>query len=207
MTATRVVEASFVAGATAVSLLPAPTLAEVAFGGRSNVGKSSLLNAITDRHKLVRAGSKPGITRALNMFVARTADGISVHLVDLPGYGYAQISKRDSASWGPLVEGYIRNRVTLRAVVVIVDVRRGLEPDDASLVDFVHRESSAAQRPTVEVILVATKVDKISLSARKPAIKRIASETGLSPIAFSAVTGDGKDEVWKALRATICRTP
>jgi GTP-binding protein len=206
MTATKVVEASFVASAVSGNLLPAPTMAEVAFGGRSNVGKSSLLNAVMQRRKLVRAGGTPGTTRAINVFAARTADGLGVHLVDLPGYGYSRVSKREAAGWGPLVEGYIRTRVTLRAVAIVVDVRRGLESDDAELVEFVRRESGAAQRPALDVILVATKVDKIALSARKPALRRIAAEVGASPIAFSAVTGEGADAIWQALRATICRT-
>lgn len=206
MTATRVVEAAFVAGAVSGHLLPAPTLAEVAFGGRSNVGKSSLLNAIMQRRKLVRAGGTPGTTRAINMFVARTADGLGVHLVDLPGYGYSRVSKREAADWGPLVEGYIRTRVTLRAVAIVVDVRRGIETDDAELVEYVRHESGAAQRPPVELVLVATKVDKIPRSARKPALQRIAQNAGVAPIAFSAVTGEGTDMLWQVLRATICRT-
>jgi GTP-binding protein len=206
MDAPKVVEASFVAGATEGRLVPAPTLAEVAFAGRSNVGKSSLLNALTERHKLVRAGATPGTTRAINFFLARTADGLAVHLVDLPGYGYSQASKRVAAGWGPLVEGYIRGRVTLRAVAVVLDVRRGVEPDDAELVEFVRSESGGAQRPRVEVILVATKIDKVSRAARKPALQRIAREADLVPIGFSAVTGEGTAELWRAMRATICRT-
>jgi GTP-binding protein len=202
----RIVEASFVASAVSGSLLPAPTLAEVAFGGRSNVGKSSLLNALMARRKLVRAGGTPGTTRAINVFFAKTADGLGVHLVDLPGYGYSRVSKREAADWGPLVEGYIRDRVTLRAVVIVVDVRRGLEQDDADLVEFVRSASGAAPRPAIDVILVATKVDKVARSARKPALGRIAGRTGVSPIAFSAVTGEGTDSIWQALRATICRT-
>jgi GTP-binding protein len=206
MIAAQVVEAAFVASVASGHLLPAPTLGEVAFGGRSNVGKSSVLNAVMRRHKLVRAGGTPGTTRAINFFFARTADGVGLHLVDLPGYGYSRVSKREAAGWGPLLEGYIRTRVTLRAVVVVLDVRRGLEPDDADLVDFVRRESGAAQRPPLDVILVATKVDKIPRSALKPAVQHIARQAGQAPIAFSAVTGDGVDALWNALRATICRT-
>jgi GTP-binding protein len=202
----RVVESSFVASAASPNSLPPPTLAEIAFGGRSNVGKSSLLNAIMERHKLVRAGGTPGTTRAINFFLARTSSGIGVHLVDLPGYGFSKVSKRETAGWGPLMEGYLRSRVTLRAVVVVVDVRRGVEPDDLELVEFVRQTSGAAQRPPVETIVVATKVDKVARAARKPALARVAQQAGVRAIAFSAETGEGRDELWRALNATICRT-
>jgi len=202
----RIVEASFVASVASPSQMPPPTVAEVAFGGRSNVGKSSMLNAIMKRRKLVRAGGAPGTTRAINFFFARMADGLGVHLVDLPGYGYSRVPKRDTAGWGPLVEGYIQDRVTLRAVVIVVDVRRGIEPDDVQLVDFIRQPSGLAQRPAVGVIVVATKVDKISRSAKKPALERIARQAGVRPLGFSAVTGEGTDALWQALRATICRT-
>jgi GTP-binding protein len=205
-TTTQIVEASFVAGASSARDLPPATLAEVAFGGRSNVGKSSLLNAITERRKLVRAGGKPGTTRAINLFLVRAADGLAVHLVDLPGYGYAQTSKSESARWGPLIEGYFRARLTLRALVVLVDVRRGMETDDADLIEYARGGRAPAGRLPLDVILVATKTDKISRSARKPALARIRRQAGIEPIGFSAVTGEGSGELWRALRATICRT-
>ena len=202
----RVVEASFVASVKSTGALPPPTLAEVAFGGRSNVGKSSLLNALLGRHKLVRVGSTPGTTRSLNVFFARMADGLCLHLLDLPGYGYARASKKEKADWRGVVEGYLKGRVTLRAVVVLVDVRRGLEPDDLALIDFVQNAGRTAQRPPVEVVLVATKTDKLPPSARKRAVETIARQAGRRPVPFSAVTGEGTDVLWHALRATICRT-
>ena len=106
-----VLDAEFVAGATALGQLPAPTFAEVAFAGRSNVGKSSLINNLVQRKKLVRTSSAPGCTRAINIFRVRLrTDGDEAHLdlVDLPGYGYAQRSKAERKAWGPLIEGFLQ---------------------------------------------------------------------------------------------------
>ena len=132
----RVVGASFIAGAGPGSSLPPPTQAEIAFAGRSNVGKSSLLNALVERRSLVRTSSTPGSTRQVNLFEARAADGAVFSLVDLPGYGFAKRSRSETATWAALIEGYIGARPTLAAVVLIVDVRRGLEDDDRELIAF-----------------------------------------------------------------------
>src|SRR5271155_5223505 len=129
----RVVAAEFVAGATRAEQLPAPALAEIAFAGRSNVGKSSLLNAMMQRRNLVRTSRTPGCTRQINIFGCTTADGLALHLVDLPGYGYAKLSKAEKSPWGLMLEGYLRTRITPRAVVLLADVRRGLEADDTEL--------------------------------------------------------------------------
>lgn len=199
--------ASFVASVSSVQQLPPPTLAEAAFAGRSNVGKSSLLNRLLSRHKLVRTGSSPGTTRALNIFMAQTADDLRFHLVDLPGYGYARTGKAERASWGPLVEGYLSTRVSLRGVVLLVDVRRGVEDDDLMLIDFVKRITDRPARHPLELVLVATKIDKLPRSARAPALARACERTGKRALPFSATTGEGSDELWRALRATICQPP
>jgi GTP-binding protein len=195
--ATNVVGASFLAGATDVAALPAPALPEVAFAGRSNVGKSSLMNTLLARKSLVRTSSTPGCTRQINLFEAKTQDGLTLHFVDLPGYGYAKLSKSEKKSWGPMLERYLRGRITLRAVVVLVDVRRGLEDDDAQLVEFLR-----APRPAgaVRVIVVATKLDKLSLAAQKPRLAELRKATGAAVIGFSAVTGAGREELWRQLR-------
>src|SRR5215471_10484821 len=99
----RVVEAKFVAGATDPAKLPPPALAEIAFAGRSNVGKSSLMNALMERKSLVRTSNTPGRTREINVFYARLVDGLAVNMVDLPGYGFAKVSKAEKKAWGPML--------------------------------------------------------------------------------------------------------
>src|SRR5215475_3229804 len=132
----RIVDARFVASVPAARLLPPPTGVEIAFAGRSNVGKSTLLNALLERKGLARTSSTPGCTRELVVFEAVAADGAVLTFVDLPGYGYAKRSKAERASWAGLVEDYLLGRPSLAAVVVLLDVRRGMESDDADLLEL-----------------------------------------------------------------------
>ena len=190
-----VLDAEFVAGATALGQLPAPTFAEVAFAGRSNVGKSSLINNLVRRKKLVRTSSAPGCTRAINIFRVRirtNEDEAHLDLVDLPGYGYAQRSKAERRSWGPLIEGFLRERPGLRGAVVIIDIRRGAQDDDQQLLEFLE---------SVEVtpILVATKIDKLVGSKRKLAVAALRRELDRPLIGYSSVTGDGREALWKRI--------
>jgi GTP-binding protein len=200
---TRVLDATFVAGAPNLAALPPPTLAEVAFAGRSNVGKSSLLNAVMQRKSLARTSNTPGCTRQLNVFAVRCADDLSVHFVDLPGYGWARRSKTERAEWQAMIEGYLRRRASLRAVVVIVDVRRGVEEEERQLIDFLAgpREVSAAK--PIEVILVATKLDKLGAAARKPALAAVRKGAGGAVVGFSAVSGEGSEELWGRIRTAV----
>jgi len=190
-----VLDAEFVAGATGLAQLPAPTFAEVAFAGRSNVGKSSLINSLVRRKKLVRTSGAPGCTRAINIFRVRLRtdeDEAHLDLVDLPGYGYAQRSKAERLSWGPLIEGFLRERPGLRGAVVIVDIRRGVQDDDVQLLEFLE---------SIEVtpILVATKLDKLPASKRKPAVAALRREISRPVLAYSSVTADGWDALWERL--------
>lgn len=190
-----VLDAEFVAGATVLGQLPAPIFAEVAFAGRSNVGKSSLINSLVRRKKLVRTSGAPGCTRAINIFRVRLRSNeqeAHLDLVDLPGYGYAQRSKAERRSWGPLIEGFLSDRPGLRGSIVIVDIRRGAQDDDLQLLEFL--ESIG-----VTPILVATKIDKLPSSKRKPAIAALRRDLGRPLIAYSSVTGDGRDALWKRI--------
>ncbi|MDH3202433.1 MAG: ribosome biogenesis GTP-binding protein YihA/YsxC [Myxococcales bacterium] len=190
-----VLDAEFIAGATSLEHLPPPIFAEVAFAGRSNVGKSSLINSLLQRKKLVRTSSAPGCTRAINIFRVRLrTDDTEAHLdlVDLPGYGYAQRSKAERKSWGPLIEGFLEQRPGLRGAVVIVDIRRGVEPDDVQLVQFL-------ESIDVAPILVATKIDKLPASKRKPALAALRRQVDHPVTSYSAVSGEGRDLLWKQL--------
>jgi GTP-binding protein len=249
----EVLDAVFVAHAKDHEGLPPPMLAEVAFGGRSNVGKSSLINKLVNRKKLVRTSSTPGATRGLSLFRATlrlppsppTADlgaaregthakpigegkptgegkatmrrspesGIAaseakvgeraqVDLVDLPGYGFAVRSKSERKSWGPMIEGYLEGRVSLRVVVLLVDVRRGLEDDDAQLLEYL----AHVKRTTIVAI---TKIDKLGKNERDKGIRTLTAAVKeasrdhavpVSVVATSADTGEGIAALWTAIR-------
>jgi len=195
----RILDAEFIAGAAASGSLPPPTMVEIAFAGRSNVGKSSLINALVGRKNLVRTSSTPGSTRQINLYEARAADGAVFRLVDLPGYGFTRRSKAEMAAWAALIERYLEERITLGALIVLVDIRRGLEDDDRALIDFIDAKKAASRRP-VEVILVATKIDKLPKSAQKPAVAALAKSQRRKVMGFSAVTLDGRIELWRAIR-------
>jgi GTP-binding protein len=200
----KIVSAEFVAGATREGQLPPPTLAEVAFAGRSNVGKSSLMNALMQRKSLVRTSNTPGRTREINLFKARLHGGLELLLVDLPGYGYAKISKAEKRTWGPMLEGYLATRPTLRALVILVDVRRGVEADDLELVEFLKsaRGESQANKP-VDIVLVATKLDKLARAKQKPAVDAIKKAAGALVIGFSAETGEGREALWGRIQRAL----
>ncbi|KPK16999.1 MAG: hypothetical protein AMJ62_03010 [Myxococcales bacterium SG8_38] len=190
-----VLDAQFVAGATNLGQLPAPTFAEIAFAGRSNVGKSSLINSLVRRRKLVRTSSAPGCTRAINIFRVRlrtNGDEAHLDLVDLPGYGYAQRSKAERRSWGPLIEGFLSERPGLRGAVVILDIRRGPQEDDLQLLEFLRSVG-------VTPIIVATKIDKLPASKRKLALAALRQELSGAVIGYSSVTGDGREALWERL--------
>jgi len=200
---TRVVAAEFTAGATSVAGLPPPALAEVAFAGRSNVGKSSLMNMMLGRRNLVRTSNTPGCTRQINVFSARLDDSLAVHFVDLPGYGYAKLSKTELKSWGPMLEGYLRRRQTLRAVCVLVDIRRGVLEEERALLDFLAQPPEIERAVPMVSIVCATKLDKLPVSQHKPALAALARESGLDVVATSAETMLGREVLWGRLRKAI----
>lgn len=205
----RIVEASFVAalgiGQKGGSLPPA-TFTEVAFAGRSNVGKSSLINALVERRGLVRTSSTPGCTRQINVFEVKARDGLVLNLIDLPGYGFAKRSKEERKAWAQLIEGYLHTRPSLATLVVLFDARRGLEDDDRELVDFALTPRERTLRK-LDVVLCATKVDKIPKSEERAGIERLKKTIKGRVVACSAVTGRGLGGLWRAIRSSALGTP
>jgi GTP-binding protein len=195
----RVKDARFVASSPDGNL-PPPVGVEIAFAGRSNVGKSTLLNAVMGRKGLARTSSTPGCTRAVTLFEVELGDGARVTLGDLPGYGYAKRSKAERARWAPLMEDYLLGRPTLRAVVLLIDVRRGLEGDDRDLLELI-RMPARVSRPPLEHLVVATKVDKLSAAARKPTLAKLRAATETPVFGFSLDDPEAPGRLWQALRS------
>lgn len=185
-------DAAFLKSAFQESHYPPPDKTEVAFAGRSNVGKSSLLNILVNRKNLARTSSTPGRTQSINFFLV---DG-RFYFVDLPGYGYARVSLEVKKSWRGMVEAYLRNRPNLKAVVVIVDIRRDLEKEERELMEWLEQEGK-------NVIPVLTKVDKLSRSERELRVRQMEKDlsgiVSAKPILFSAKTREGRKEIWDRL--------
>ncbi len=196
----KILNAEFITSATEPSQFPAGGLPEIAFAGRSNVGKSSLLNALLGRKNLARVSRTPGRTRLLNFFrvVVSDKNGAEFVFVDLPGYGYAKVAKAVREQWGPMIEGYLSARSALRGVVLLTDVRRG-EQDEINLVRWVQEQG-------LGLIAVATKIDKLPRGQRVQGIRDLESLLDVPVIGCSAETGEGMDAVWKAIRALPARS-
>ena len=183
----------FLLSATAAAHFPAPSVAEIAFLGRSNVGKSSLLNAMVGE-KAARVSSTPGRTRAINFFlVSDSHSKRNTIFADLPGYGYAKISKSISAEWPGFIEPYLAERETLALCVCLVDACVPPRPSDRQLLDWLHSQGRAFQ-------VVATKADRLSGNERTRNLAALKEGLGTAEILpISAKTGRGIPELWKAI--------
>jgi GTP-binding protein len=196
----QVVQAEFLRTATRPAEWPRGPAPEFAFVGRSNVGKSSMLNALTRRKGLARVSNTPGRTRALQFFdvtyrSSPAARPRVVRFCDLPGYGYAKVSRTEREQWGAMIEDYLRGREALRAVVLIIDVRHPPQDSDQEALGFLRSTGR-------DVIVAATKTDKLSRTQRGNALRVVERELGLGSgelVPFSAVEGTGTDALWSRL--------
>jgi GTP-binding protein len=198
----EVSDAVFIAEARDLASLPPAGPPEIAIAGRSNVGKSTLLNRLAGRKGLARTSKTPGRTRGLVMFALRFKAGAApvdeLRLVDLPGYGYAQVSQTERRAWQPLIEGYTRGRGSLALFVILIDARRGIADEERQLYEWLGTESIPAQ-------IVFTKVDKLSASERGLLRDRtralFGNRRGSGPLMVSGDTGEGVPALWSAIFA------
>ena len=187
--------ADFITSAVKPDQYPPAEGPEIAFAGRSNVGKSSLINCLVNRKRLVKTSSTPGRTQLINFFSINAA----FNLVDLPGYGYARVPEKIRRQWGPMVERYLSSRGTLKGVVLLMDIRRTPGEEEGNLLDWllVHQ---------IPCLPVLTKSDKLSTTKQRKQARAIATHLDLDPadlILFSAKTRLGKDKVWAAIEELV----
>jgi GTP-binding protein len=186
----KIKTAAFVISAAAAEQFPKTVLPEVAFVGRSNVGKSSLLNGLVNRKQLAMTSGSPGKTRLINFFLINE----SFHFVDLPGYGFARVSHEMQEQWRNLIEAYLTGREELKLVTQLVDLRHPPSRDDLAMYQWLVHYN-------IPTLIVATKADKISRGNRDKHMRQVRQGLKLGAegpvIAFSAKTGEGKDDIWR----------
>ncbi len=198
----KVLTADFVTTATNLVDYPRENIPEVAFVGRSNVGKSSMINTLANRKKMVRVSNTPGRTRTLNFFdvaLEHRAKRRVVRMCDLPGYGFAKVPKSERLAWDRMIDTYLANRHTLKVVVTIIDAEIGPTPDDLEMLDFL-------QDKPPRILVVATKLDRINKAARKPRLAKIQQQLELpdnSLLGFSSHENLGHEDVWRTLLGII----
>jgi len=187
--------AEFVTSAVKPSQYPPAVLPEIAFAGRSNVGKSSLINTLVNRKRLVKTSSTPGRTQLINFFNINE----EFSFVDIPGYGYAKVPLSVKKTWGPMIETYITTRKTIKGVVLIMDIRRIPRLEEMNMLDWLNHYDI----PSVPVL---TKSDKLSKTKQQKQLREIANTLSADKdnlILFSAKSRQGKDEVWGAVKKLI----
>ncbi|GGH83405.1 GTP-binding protein [Pullulanibacillus pueri] len=192
----KVKSSEYVISAVGPEQWPTDGLPEIALSGRSNVGKSSLINHLLNRKNLARTSQKPGKTQKINYFIINEA----FYFVDVPGYGYAQVSQKERQAWGRMMEQYFAENKQLRVVVALVDFRHPPTNDDIQMYQFLKYHE-------IPVIVVATKCDKVPKTKRPKQQKIIKGKLDLHPedtfIVFSSQEGIGKDALWKAIEAYL----
>ena len=178
------------------SKIPDNQLPEIAFAGKSNVGKSSLINALMNRKSLARTSSQPGKTQTINFYNINNA----MYLVDLPGYGYAKVSESERAKWGKMIENYLHKSKQLKAIFLLIDIRHTPGANDKTMYDWIVYQG-------YQPIIIATKLDKLKRSQVQKALKEVRTGLGLKSgdivIPFSAQTKQGRDEIWALMDELI----
>ncbi|HQI00256.1 MAG TPA: ribosome biogenesis GTP-binding protein YihA/YsxC [Deltaproteobacteria bacterium] len=169
-----------------------PSLPQVAFVGRSNVGKSSLINTLLNRRSLVKTSKQPGKTRNINFFEVDLVYHGPIYMVDLPGYGYARVPQGMKSAWDELAARYFRGNRDLKLLLVLIDIRRSPGPEEEMLLDLARKDS-------IETAVIATKADKLSLSARMKRLREIREALSVEPITASSHTRLGIEEIWKRI--------
>lgn len=184
----RIVETNLVSSTGRIDSLPEATHPEVAFAGRSNVGKSSLLNALSGRKGLFKVSATPGRTRTIVHVETRLSSDAKLYLVDLPGYGYAKVSRDAKNAWADFMHTYLESRQTLHLVVILVDVRRGPETEELQLIEFLAEIG-------IPAVLVGTKLDRVKNSKQQSVLSNLQKDTGIKVIGTSASTKKGLDQL------------
>jgi GTP-binding protein len=191
----KIISAEFIKSATKPSEYPRGNFPEVAIAGKSNVGKSSLINTLVNRKNLAKTSSSPGRTQLINFFLVNG----KFSLVDLPGYGYARVSLQVRKTWKPMVESYLQTRKEIRLVILILDARRGASADDLALLDWLDYHKI----PSLIALTKADKLSQIERARQKKVLADVSLLSGKPMSFFSAVTGEGKDELWRRIQEAL----
>jgi GTP-binding protein len=190
----KVTDANFIKSVYHLPDLPKQLLPELAFSGRSNVGKSSLINVLLNRKGFAKTSSTPGRTQSINFMEINS----SFYFVDLPGYGYANVPLAVRKKWQPLIEGYLAQRTTLRLLVLLADIRREPQEDEELFVAWL-------KQLDIPLLVVLTKIDKVKKNSQVTSLRQWQKRLDIDEkiVLFSAVTGEGKEKIWRYLDLSL----